>query len=267
MTKPTSVSRRVVLAGAAASLAAPTVLSTAQGQASRRTYVCLSAAWAGGWIWSRVAERLRARGHRVLTPTFTGLGERSHLLASGVNLDTHIADVVNTIRWEDLKEATLVPHSYAGIVGAGVIEQTLPALASVIFVDAFMPESGASLLSSASPRFRETIEAAIAKGESAVKPVPASVFAINEKDRAWFDAKATPHPLAALRQPVTLTGARERVPRKAYIRAVAYEQASFQTHYETLRKDPAWRTATIAGGHCPMIDQPERLAQLLEELG
>lgn len=266
MTKLTAISRRAILVGAAASLAAPTVFPAAQAQARGRIYVCLSAAWCGGWIWSRVADTLRARGHRVLTPTFTGVGERSHLLTAAVNLDTHIADVANTIRWEDLREVTLVAHSYGGIVAAGAIEHTLPALASAIFVDAFMPESGASLLSSASPRFREMIEAAIAKNEIAVKPVPATIFAVNEKDRPWFDAKATPHPLAALRQPVKLTGARERVARKAYIRAVDYEQAGFQAHYESLRKDPAWRTASIAGGHCPMLDQPERLAALLEEL-
>ena len=46
----------------------------------------------------RVADRLRALGHRVFTPTLTGLGERSHLMNGDIDLDTHIADVVNVIK-------------------------------------------------------------------------------------------------------------------------------------------------------------------------
>jgi hypothetical protein len=72
-------------------------------QAANRshTFVLVHGAWHGGWCWRRVAEPLRAHGHRVYTPTLTGLGARSHLLSRQVDLDTHIADVVNLIRWEE----------------------------------------------------------------------------------------------------------------------------------------------------------------------
>ena len=97
-------------------------------------------------------------------------------------------------------------------------------------------------------------------------PRKAEAFAVNEKDSAWFESRTTPHPLAAMTQRVALTGAREAVARKAYIRAVAYDQPSFQDYYEDRRKDPAWRTASVPGGHCPMLDAPEKLAELLEAL-
>lgn len=274
---PAGLSRRRVLAAAAAATVAAPALAGRASQAqvlaqapaaprSGRTFVCISAAWCGGWIWARVADRLRARGHRVFTPTLTGLGERAHLLSARVNLDTHIADVVNVMRWEDLRDVTLVGHSYGGIVAAGVIEKTLPSLASAIFVDAFMPKDGDSLMQSASPRFRDMMQAALARKEIAVKPVAATVFGVNAKDAPWFNAKTTAHPLAALTQPVRLTGARDKLARKAYIRAVEYDQPSFQDYYEDRRKDAAWKTASVPGGHCPMIDAPERLSQLLEEL-
>lgn len=262
-----AISRRAVLAGAAAGpLAAVASTARVHAQAAPRVFVCISAAWYGGWSWGRVAGRLRARGHRVHTPSLTGLAERAHLLGPGVNLDTHIADIVNLLRWEDLSGVTLVGHSYGGLVASGVAEKALPALAALVFVEAFLPENGDSMLASASPRFRDAMQAALGKDEAALAPVTAATFGVNPADRAWVDGKTTPHPLASFTQKIALTGARERVVRKAYIRSPGYDQPTLQHLYEAKRKDAAWRTATVDGGHCPMIDAPERLAQLLEEL-
>ena len=74
-------------------------------------FVLVHGTWGGGWQWRAVAERLRARGHRVFTPTLTGLGERAHLVRRDTGLDTHIADIVNVIAWEDLTRVALVGTS------------------------------------------------------------------------------------------------------------------------------------------------------------
>ena len=79
-------------------------------------YVLIHGAWHGGWCWTRVRDRLAAGGHRVFTPTLTGVGERSHLLSRDVGLGTHIADVTNLVIWENLRDIVLVGHSYGGIV-------------------------------------------------------------------------------------------------------------------------------------------------------
>ena len=83
------------------------------------TFVLVHGAWHGGWCWQRVADRLRGAGHTVFTPTLTGLGERSHLLRAGIDLTTHITDVVNVMRWEDLTDVVLCGHSYGGFVISG----------------------------------------------------------------------------------------------------------------------------------------------------
>jgi pimeloyl-ACP methyl ester carboxylesterase len=87
------------------------------------TFVLVHGAWHGGWCWQRVADRLRDKGHRVFTPTLTGLGERSHLLRAGVDLKTHIADVANVLKWERLTDVVLCGHSYGGFVISGVAEE------------------------------------------------------------------------------------------------------------------------------------------------
>lgn len=265
----TQPSRRAVLTGTAAALTVSVAgaPALAQAPASPRTFVLVSAAWYGGWCWARVADRLRARGHRVYAPTFTGLGERSHLLGPNVTLDTHITDVVNLIRWEALADVTLVGHSYGGIVTSGVAEKMLPAIAALVFVDAFLPANSEALIDTASRPFHDAMEAAVQKRELALAPVRAEVFGVNAGDRAWVDGKTTPHPLATFTQKIVLTGAREKVGRKAFIRASDYQQDTLQRNYESKRSDPAWRTAAIAGtGHMVMLDAPERLSSLLEEL-
>jgi pimeloyl-ACP methyl ester carboxylesterase len=233
---------------------------------SSRTFLLVHGAWHGGWCWRRVGALLAARGHGVFTPTLTGLGERSHLMDAGINLATHVSDVVNVIKWEQLTDVVLVGHSYAGFVISGVAEQASSALASLVFLDAFMPDSGEALVDLTSQASREAIESSAKKGDSTVPPRPAAFFRVNEKDQAWVDALCTPHPLATMVDKAALTGARERVPRKAYIRAKSYPNPGFDAAYARLAANPAWRRYEVPCGHDVMVDMPERLAEILEEV-
>ncbi len=77
------------------------------------SFVLIHGAWHGSWCWKRVRRLLQAQGHDVFTPTLTGVGERSHLLSRDVNLETHILDVVNLIRWEELSDIVLCGGSFS----------------------------------------------------------------------------------------------------------------------------------------------------------
>jgi hypothetical protein len=68
------------------------------------TYVLVHGGGHGGWCYQRVARILRSAGHDVHTPTLTGLGERSHLMRPGIDLDTHIDDIVHVLHYEDLRD-------------------------------------------------------------------------------------------------------------------------------------------------------------------
>src|ERR1700735_1876216 len=103
----------------AAQLARP----AAQSEIKPATFVLVHGAWHGGWCWRRVADRLTAKGHYVVAPTLSGVGERSHLPPDIINLTTQINDVVGEIKWKDLDHLVLVGHSYGGMVITGVAEQ------------------------------------------------------------------------------------------------------------------------------------------------
>lgn len=111
--------------------------------------------WRGGWSLAPIARRLRAQGHEVFTPTLTGLGERVHLASADTNLDTHIEDIADVIRFEDLRDVVLCGHSYAGMVISGVADRLAERVAALVYVDAFVPEDGESWRRLSQPRDRK----------------------------------------------------------------------------------------------------------------
>jgi pimeloyl-ACP methyl ester carboxylesterase len=232
---------------------------------ARKTFVLVHGAWHGGWCWRRVADLLEARGHKVFAPTLTGLGERSHLLSAAINLDTHITDVVNVLKWEDLTDVILCGHSYGGWPITGAIEQALERISSVVYLDAFLPENGQKPLDLASEFARKGTLEAMAKGELGRSNPSAATFHVNDKDRAWVESKLTPQPIGVMLQPIKLTDAVERVKKKIYIRAPQYPQPAFDAFYRAKKADPSWRTYEAACGHDVMVDAPEWLFEALLE--
>src|SRR5690606_4532832 len=110
-------------------------------------------------------------GHIVYTPTLTGLGERSHLLSHEITLQTFVNDVVNVLVWEDLNEVILVGHSFAGLVITGVADVVPERLNRLVYLDAFILESGVSTF--------DTLPAqVVAKREAAAQQVPGAVPAM-----------------------------------------------------------------------------------------
>jgi pimeloyl-ACP methyl ester carboxylesterase len=228
------------------------------------TFVLVHGAWHGAWCWRRVARLLRAAGHEVFTPTLTGLAERSHLLNPAIDLDTHILDVVNVMKWQELNDVVLVGHSYGGMVISGVAEKTEKAISSLVMLDAFMPEDGQAMIDIQTAPMREAALAAERSGATTLPPRPAEAFKVNEKDRAWVDAQCTPQPIRCSLQKLTLTGARERVGKKTYIRAKAYPSPYFDAGLASARAKN-WHTYEVPCGHDVMLDMPERLTEILLE--
>jgi pimeloyl-ACP methyl ester carboxylesterase len=227
------------------------------------TFVLVHGAWHGGWCWQRVVRLLSRAGHDVFAPTLTGLCERSHLLTPATDLDTHILDIVNELKWKELKDVVIVGHSYGGMVISGVAEKMEQAIASFVMLDAFMPENGQSVVDLWPAARREELLAAERGGATTVPPRSAEIFNVNENDRAWVDAQCTPLPIRCFLQKLPLNGARERIANKSYIRT-AYASPFFDTGLASARQK-GWQTALIPCGHDAMLDMPERLAEMLED--
>src|SRR5262249_3869373 len=182
-----------------------------------------------------------------------------------IGLEIHIADVMQVMKYEDLGDVVLCGHSYGGFVISGVAEKMAPAIRSIVFLDAFMPRNGEALEDLASPAVKEHIRAAVQRGDIGIPPRSAEAFGVNAADRGWVDRLCVPQPIATFTEKIALTGARERIARKTYVRAKSYANPAFDRALGELRSDSSWRTHEVASGHDVMVDEPERLTEILLE--
>jgi hypothetical protein len=113
---------------------------------------------------------------------------------------------------------------------------------------------------------RDALKAALDRGDLGVPPRPAAAFLVNEKDQTWVDAMCVPQPVGCFTEAVKITGARERIARKAYVRAAAYANPGFDAAMARVKADKSWRTYEVPCGHDVMVDMPERLAEILLEV-
>ena len=109
------------------------------------TFLVAHGAWSAGWAWKKMRPLLHARGHEIFTPTHTGLGERGHLASPEISLETHIADILGVLEFEDLKNVVLIGHSYGGMVATGVADQARARIAQLVYLDAHVPGDGESV--------------------------------------------------------------------------------------------------------------------------
>lgn len=226
--------------------------------------VLIHGAFHGGWCWRKVAKRLRAEGHEVFCPTLTGLGERAHLIGPQVDLETHIADIVNVIEAEEVDHAVLVSHSYGGMPMTGVADRLAERLSALVFLDSYAPQDGDSAIS---VRSKGAEHLPLHEPEDGYSmPVPsAEAFGLDGELAAWVDRRLTPHPFPSFTQPIHLTGAWRQVPRKVYIRMASFPASHFDRYYEAAEADPDWIAIRREGPHDIMIAEPGWLVGVLKD--
>lgn len=228
------------------------------------TFVLVHGAWHGSWCWKRVRKAIEAMGHEVFTPTLTGVGERSHLLSPQVNLDTHIDDVANLIRWEELSDVVLCGHSYGGCVISGVADRVPDRIGALVYLDAFVLENGQSLHDTLPPAQRQMqVDLTQQYGEGwKVPPIPAEVFAVNAIDREWVNSQCTMQPIATFQQALSLTGNVAAAGKTTFILASGWNDSPFPQFFERA-KVQGWKTLALPCGHDVMLDMPEELTKAL----
>src|ERR1700743_2207911 len=111
-----------------------------------KTFLGCPRAWSAGWAWKKMHPLMEAAGYGLVTPSYTGLGERAHLANPSIDLETHIADILNVIKYEDLYDIVLLGHSYGGMVATGAADRARAHVEQLIYLDAFVPRNGQSLL-------------------------------------------------------------------------------------------------------------------------
>jgi pimeloyl-ACP methyl ester carboxylesterase len=223
------------------------------------TFVLVHGSCAGSVVWRQLAPRLRKAGHEVYAPTLTGIGARKHLLSREIDLDTHIQDVIGVIDDADLSDIVLAGHSYGGMVISGVADRVPEKLASLVYLDAFVPENGQSLFNGLPP---DMILATVPGEDWLIAPPNSASFGLKHPEViALWESKSGPHPLATLTQPLQLTGGIGRVKQKMYI--LATDPARHTQSYDKVKNNPGWTVHTLPCTHFIQLEMPDELAAIL----
>ena len=229
------------------------------------TFLVAHGAWSAGWAWKKMRPLLRARGHEIHTPTHTGLGERAHLASPGIDLETHIADILGVLQAEDLQKVILIGHSYGGMVATGVADRARDKIKQLIYIDAFVPNDGQSLLDlyeADRPRMQELLKS----GDGWRVPPNPTPSDTPPADVEWLSARRVDMPIKCFEAKLSLQGGPLTLSR-SYIYAKRITPAdTFGPFARETKNDPAWKYYEIDASHSPNVTAPDALMALLQKI-
>ena len=230
-----------------------------------KIFLVCHGAWSAGWAWKKMHPLMQAAGHRLVTPSYTGLGERAHLAHSGIDLDAHIEDMLAVIKYEDISDIVLVGHSYGGMVATGVADRARDKIRQLIYIDAFVPQDGQSLLDLnevARPRMQELAKT----GDGWRVPPNPTPSDTPPADVEWLNARRVDMPIKCFEAKLKLKGGPLTLPR-SYIYATRITPAdTFGPFARMTRTDPAWNYYEIDASHSPNVTAPGALMALLQKI-
>ncbi len=237
------------------------------------TFVFVHGAWLGSWVWKKILDPLREKGHKVYAITLTGMGDRVHLAREEYGMDTATKDVVNLLTYEDLHDVILVGHSFAGKVISTVYDKIPERIKLLFYFDAFVPKKSREPqggFDQMGKEEREIMEKAIKEEGSGWKlGIPQEfmqelTWDLKDKDRDWFFSKITPWPAKLNFESITVSEKVDKA-RKAFILCNDNWEDIGQNSKDYIASlDGKYRL--IVAAHYPMVTKPEETIDALIEL-
>lgn len=248
-------------------------LLTLACESSDKNYVLVHGAWNGAWVWDQVAADLREDGANVTAVSLPGHGPASTAPAE-LSLSSYVNEVIRVIdeREEQDEPVILVGHSMAGIVISQVAEQRPDAIDKLVYVAAYLPANGQSLLDLASHDMQAITGQHLVFHEDGTVGIEQSALAAVFCADCGSDALATlqanyrPEPAAPLGEPVSLSEERFGSVPRMYIKTMGDQAVSPALQDEMLAATPVERVIELNTSHSPMLAAPGELSRALSSL-
>ena len=223
-------------------------------------FLLIHGAYQGGWIWRPVADRLRAKGHRVFTPTLDGCGERAGSLRAGITTETHGHDIAQLLRFEDLSDAVLVGTSSGGMVMARAAEEARDRVARVVFADALALMDGERIRDIVTRPAR--IEQELAIGPNFTDAHDRLLVDLAPEERRWTAERFTLHPRACFYEPVKLPSFWSQDWQATVLYCDQAENPG-EAHQRRAQEALGASWHVLSTGHYPMLSTPDALTEII----
>jgi len=223
-------------------------------------FVLIHGSYQGGWIWQRVANRLRAAGHTVYAPSLDGCAERKYSLRPGITTETHATEIADLLFYEDLHDVVMAGTSSGGMVLCRAAQGARDRIARVVLVDALALFDGERIRDIV--RRSTAVPSGLAAGPSREDAENRLFADLDPETRAWALDRYTLHPIGIYENPVKLDNFWNQQWQATVIwcrRAVNPGEAHQRRAAEKL--DAKW--GELDTGHYPMLSMPEELTALI----
>lgn len=241
-----------------------------QAQSNGQVFVLVHGAFQDGSGWDAVVTELEMAGNTAIVVNLPGKGDDT-TPSFELTLDTYRDAVVEVISAQ-AQPVILVGHSFGGMVISAVAETVPDQIAAVVYVAAYLPSNGDSLLTlSSNDRYSVLGQEGNFSVDEAtlLATVPDAVFAnafcpdCDEVQATSVGTSQIAEPVIPLNQPVTLSDANFGSVTKAYVLTAQDVVVSPQLQAYMLSITPVDHVYALNTGHVPFITAPVELAVIL----
>lgn len=232
--------------------------------------VLVHGAWGNAAGWGRVPALLQEQGHQVEAVDLPGHGANDGVCGP-VGLADYAAALVAVLERGETP-AVLVGHSMGGMAISAAAELFPERLCKLIYIAAFLPRDGDSLLS-LKKREPDTIGPAVRRGPEPGTTVLDPTLAADilfqdatDSQRQAGLARLQSQPNAAQIDRVSLSHARFGSVPRDYIQCLQDRTVTPWLQAQMVAESPCAAVRSLDCGHFPQLTQPEALANAITEL-
>ncbi|MDJ1501704.1 alpha/beta fold hydrolase [Xanthocytophaga agilis] len=231
------------------------------------TIVIIHGAWSSSGDWQHVTDDLIAEGNSVIPVNLPGHG-RDNTAISAISLKLYVDEVKKAIG--NKQNVILVGHSFGGIVASEVAEQLAPQIKKIIYIAAYVPKNGESLLSIAQTDAESHVGKNLIVDEKAgiasiKKDGITDVFLADAPKQVadYVSNNLKPEPLAPLATPVTLSEGRFGKVSKVFVSSLNDHTIGYTLQQKMAKDAGIERVYSLPSSHTPFIVFPHVLAQVI----
>ncbi|MFZ1142148.1 MAG: alpha/beta hydrolase [Candidatus Sulfotelmatobacter sp.] len=233
------------------------------------TLVLVHGAWQSNGTWDLLAPLLEKRGHRVITPVLSGLGTDRSRLSPDITLQQHVEDVLVELS-KSPDRVIVVGHSYAGMIISGVAERNPTQVRRLVFLDAFIPEDGQSVLDLLPPEIGTHFRG-VARDHGDGWRLPGGEGQLDlwglkpGKARDFVRARLCDSSLHCFEEPLPLPANRKASIPATFVASVAeeYPARPFFAPFAAKARALGWEVAELNSGHDSHVERPSEVADIL----